>query len=293
MYLKLALSFAAAIVILKFISVIVGILYMHYEAAYRNKKLSSVWYICGLFFSFPTLIVFLATKKSFPGEDVKVCPQCGDKFFQRFEICPKCLIELPSVDSDEKITQKKRSRISGIIVIVLYSLIVILGCIFNSSIFDGILEDEFGYRIAVDGVYYDKMGNMYEDETDVLFYDEEGNAYFYAAVPSEIEPLSEDYYYMNESGDKFYELDCYVTADGWFYYDEDGSLYTINTDNMTEEEADEYFDEYIGSVLTDEYRYYYFPYTDGEGNVYYPAYEASWNAEGELITAENDASILE
>ena len=292
MYLVLAVIFAAAIIILKFMSVIFGILYMHYEAAHKNKKLSAVWYICGLFFSFPTLIAFLATKKSFPGEDVKVCPQCGDRFFQRFEICPKCLIELPSVDSEEKFKQKKLSKIFGITVLVLYSLIVILGCIFNSSIFDGILEDELGYRIAVDNVYYDMHGNAYEDEFDVLLYDEEGNAYFYAAVPSEIDPLSEDYYYMNESGDKFYELDCYVTAEGWFYYDEEGLLYTIDTDNMTEEEADEFFELYLGSVLTDEYRYYNFPYTDGDGNIYYPAYEASWNEYGELITAKNDVSIF-
>ena len=60
---------------------------------------------------------------------------------------------------------------------------------------------------------------------------------------------------------------------------------------MTQEELDEYYNDYIASY-DEGYRYYNYPYVDAEGNIYFCAYEASWNEKGELITAENDISAV-
>ena len=286
-------TFAIVIGALKLAAIIFGILYMHNTAAAKNYKLSPVWYICGVFFNFWTLVVFFAKSKTFPGEDTKVCPQCGDKFFSRFEICPKCLIELPEIDSDAKQKQKRLGKIFGIMVLVCYALIVIAGFVSN-GVMNEVAWEDFGYRIAVDGVYYDKQGNSYENEEDVLLYDEEGNVYFYTAIPSEVDPLSEDYFYVNEAGDRFYEFDCYVTEDGWFYCDKRGSIQSFEPDfdSMTDEELDAYYESKM-DVIFEEYRYYDYPYSDEDGNLYYYAYEASWNEKGELILAHNDTSLTE
>ncbi len=285
--------FGIVICALDLAAVIFGILYMHYTAAAKNKKLSPAWYVCGVLFSFWTLIVFLVKSKDFPGEDTKECPQCGDRFFSRFEICPKCLVELPPVNSEENQRKKNLGRIFGIMVLVCYVLIIAAGFVSNGVINNTEWED-YGFRISVDGVYYDKHGNSYENEEDVLLYDEEGNVYFYTAFQSEVDTLSEDYFYVNEAGDRCYEFDCYVTEDGWFYCDKRGSLYPYEPDfdSMTDKELDEYYEAQLDTMY-DEYRYYDYPYTDGEGNFYYCAYEASWNADGELILAHNDTSLTE
>jgi len=39
------------------------------------------------------------------------------------------------------------------------------------------------------------------------------------------------------------------------------------------------------------YKYYDTPYCDEDGNIYYWAAEASWNENGELITAKNDPTV--
>lgn len=285
--------FAVVIFALQLASDVFGILFMHYTASYKNKKLSPAWYVCGALFGLITVLVFLVKSKDFPGEDTKVCPQCGDRFYSRFEICPKCLVELPAINSEGKQKQKKLGKIFGVMVIVCYLLMGAAGFISNAVI-NNIDWEDYGFRIAVDGVYYDKQGNSYENEEDVLLYDEEGNAYFYTAIPSDIDPLSEDYYYMNEAGDRFYEFDCYVTEEGWFYCDKRGSLvpFEVDYDSMTDEELDAYYESQLDQ-LHEEYRYYDYPYTDDEGNLYYCAYEASWNEKGELILAHNDVSVTE
>ena len=73
MYVLLAVIFAAVIVIFKLASVIFGILYMHYDALHKNKRLSASWYVCGFFFSFldfnshkfNLLYIFLIMVKTF------------------------------------------------------------------------------------------------------------------------------------------------------------------------------------------------------------------------------------
>ncbi len=271
------------------LSIIFGLLFMHFSAKHRNQKLSTAWYVCGVLFGLWTVLVFLFKRKDFPGDKVKVCDQCGARFPENFKVCSNCVIDLPENNSEIKQKQKKLSRIFGSAVIVMLILETVFFGMFIGSIVNEVLNSDEQYRISVDGVFYDKKGNAYEDESRVLLYGEDGKVYKLISEASDDDVLSETYFYVSDTGEKYYELDCYVTEDGWFYCDKGGFLepYSEDTSDMTEEELDEYYENYIDGFY-DDYRYYDYPYVDAEGNIYYCAYEASWNEKGELITAEND-----
>ena len=283
------------VAILEILSIVFSLLFMHYSAKYRNKKLSVGWYICGVLFGLLTVVVFLIRRQDFPSPDSKICHQCGGSYPESFQVCPTCNIELPQINTDEKQKQKKRSRGFGTALIITYILSMAVGIVsgavaaynyFNvSDIYD------CDYRISVNGVFYDKMGNSYEDEDSVLFYDEDGHVYTYTVTEDDMSAYSQNY--VRDDGKKYYIYDCYVTEDGWFYCDKAMELetYCIDTSTMTEEELDEYYEDYLNYLDSDEeYKYYNYPYVDKKGNFYYCAYEASWNENGELITAENDVS---
>lgn len=280
------------------------ILFMHFSAQHRNHKLGIGWYICGVLFGPWTVLVFLLKRKDFPGPDLKVCPSCGNRCPVNYEVCNRCLVELPEINTEEKAKQKKLSKIFGIGIIVTYVVSVIIGAVMAASMAKNIMdivgnyenyEDYYGYieddRMAVNGVFYDKKGNSYENEDDVLLYDKEGRTYTYTEekVTAEEGYEYEEYYYVRDDGEKYYEYDCYVTADGWFYCDKGDLLeyYEPDTENMTKEEIDAYYKE---QMALDEapYKYYNYYLVDKKGNIYYCAYEASWNEKGELITAKND-----
>lgn len=290
--------FIPVIGVLEVLSVVFSIFFMHYSAKHRNYQLTLGWYICGVLFGFWTLIIFLIKRKDFPGPETKVCMQCGDKYPENFQMCSKCLIDLPVIDAEKKKKERKLSRVFGALIIITYiaTLVVgiIMGIMFSESILNGdYLYDEWlDNRIAVDGVFYDKMGNSYDKWEDVLLYDGEGRTYTYTV--EEIEN-PEDYifyfadnYYVRDDGVKYFVYDCYVTGDGWFYCDKAGLLEidSVDTDSMSEEELEEYYEGLIEA--SEEYKYYNYPYVDEDGNIYYCADEASWNEKGELITAEND-----
>ena len=285
--------FAVLTAVLSTAAIVFTLVYMHYYSKYANKKLSVLWYVFAVLFGGITLIVFLIEKKSFPGPDTKVCNQCGDRFASAFQICPKCLIELPVNNAVQKLKYKKISKISGIAVIITYVLSLIAGIILGAFMSDYITEYEYGdvhNRIAVNDVFYDKKGIAYENEDDVLLYDEEGRIYSLISEADEDEPFYEEYYYVRDDGEKYFLYDCYVSEDGWFFCDKAMQLvpYEEDTSSMTEEELDEYYNSLLESDYG--YRYYDYPSVDKNGTLYYYAYEASWNSYGELITAENDTT---
>ncbi len=290
--------FVSIIFVLEILSDVFSLLFMHYSAEYRNKKLSAAWYVCGVLFGFWTLIVFLVKRADFPGPDANVCALCGDTLDENTNMCPRCEIPLPEKNIEKKAKQKKYSFGFGIGVIAVYVISVIAGIAFGAMI----VSSEFGYsdypgfedlpdRIPVAGVFYDKNGIAYENEDDILFYGEDGKVYTYVEEEQEDEDgfVWYDCYYVCDDGSKYFEADCFVTADGWFYCDKAGVLepYSVDTSIMTEEELDEYYNSLIEADDI-EYKYYDYPYVDADGNIYYDAYEASWNEKGELITADND-----
>lgn len=112
-------------------------------------------------------------------------------------------------------------------------------------------------------VYYDAKGNEYTQSLMVKIYNEKGIPFDYARFQDFDEDGNTIYkgYYLDGSGRKLDAEYCFVNEDGVFVYNKD----------LEHEENDE-------AVF-----YYESPYTDGEGNNYYPATLASWNSDGELI----------
>ena len=288
-------AFLPVISVLEVLCIACSILFMHFSAQHRNQKLSLGWYICGVIFGLWTVIIFLIKRKEFPGPKTKVCYQCGRKFPDTFQMCTNCLIDLPEVNAEEKEKQRKLAKGFGIGLIITYVAALVVGIIMGATLFsdiDGLLD--MTDRIAVNEIFYDKKGNSYEDEKSVLLYDQEDRIYTYTEVEiTEDEWSYTDYYYVRDDGKKYSAYDCYVTEDGWFYCDmaHTFEMYCPDTENMSEEELDTYYQESI-EAAEGEYRYYKDNmYMDKDGNVYYNASEASWNEKGELITAENDVSL--
>lgn len=99
--------------------------------------------------------------------------------------------------------------------------------------------------------FYDRDGIEYTNEEDVLFYDAEGNVYN--------KVMDEDYLpnFVNvETGESYFGMLCYISEDGYLYYDEDNSL-----------------DRIKGSLNT---------YQDSTGKKYYDISTVHWDDLGNL-----------
>ena len=127
---------------------------------------------------------------------MKVCPFCGDKFPDVYQVCGRCLIELPENKEEEKKKENKLAKIFGSVFTATFSVgavvtvvALVMAAMYVFERIDGMetyLFDESN-RIsctAEDGsrVYYDKMGNAYEDGFDVPLYGKDGEVYTYLAV---------------------------------------------------------------------------------------------------------------
>lgn len=302
------------------------LLFMHFSAKYRNYKLSLGWYIAGFLFPLITAFVFLSKRKKFPGPKMKVCPFCGDKFPDVYQVCGRCLVELPENQQEEKKKEKLIAKISGWIfttlfaggaVVTVAALVITAMYIFDSI--DGLdptlLSDSSRIScLTEDGsrVYYDKKGNAYEDGYDVPLYGKDGEVYTYLVNEKVDEYGYTETYYVSESGDCYDSYYCYVDEDGYFFFDEDEKivypeyLYEDDYEDFDPDAVadklitappetfrgmiDFFIEEFFGAL---KYKYYNDYYVDEEDNKYYWAEEASWNEKGELITAENDPNPLE
>ena len=293
------------------------LLFMHFSAKHRNHKLSPGWYVAGVFFSPITALVFLSKRKKFPGANMKVCPICGDKYPEVYQVCGRCLIDLPENKEGEKKKEKSLSKVFGWLFVVIYvvtSIVTLAVATYTASYviekfggMEGLLNDSYRMMCTDENgnkVFYDKKGNVYESGLDVPLYGEDGEVYTFVTT-EEIDEYGEyKTVYVNEEGEEFISYLCYVTEDGFFYYDADDELVypEVEYEEDFEEDVydkeypedpdsikamiDLYFDEVIG--FYSDYRYYDDYLVDEDGTKYYWSDEASWNEKGELITAEND-----
>ncbi len=290
--------------VMSMLSVIFLVLYMNKTAKLKNQELGVGWYLCAFFFTLITAIVFASKSKKFPGETTKVCYQCGDRYPENFTMCTRCLIDLPVINKAHKEKQKKSAkRFCAAFWTVMTISIITIASVIGVSAYLGVemAEDIMSVgRIGVENesgdiVYYDKKGNSYENAEDVLLYDEEGEVYTYTVKEVDEDGyVYDDWFFVDSKGNEYPVYECYVTADGWFCYDEEYEIF-IDYSDVDEEEDEEYPDDYsFGDILSDvqneldNYRYYDDVYLDEEGNVYYSAETVSWNEKGEIITAEND-----
>lgn len=151
----------------------------------------------------------------------------------------------------KKIGKVKRSVLSFWISVGFFLLSVFFATASIVSLGAGIIKSE------IDGeplsIFYDVYGNEYEYTGDVPLYDQQGNKYTYQAEWFTIGN------YVTENGEILDGNCCYLSEDGWFYYDKNNEL------KQSE-------------------KLYYDYYTDGE-KLYY--------ALGKHVYWERDGSIYE
>lgn len=293
--------FSPIISVLNVLTLIFLILYMNYTAKYKNHDLSVAWYILGIFFPLPVAIAFAVKSKKFRHENTKVCSQCGDKFPETFTMCSRCLIDLPELDDPQRMKKKKLGKIFGVLFWVVTVIFVVVIGILVATVVDqtlGMIDGlDSSYRIGItdengETIYYDREGNTYTDPYAVLIYGKNGEVYTYTTITDDGTDEDAFYFentvYVDEEGNEYDPYNCYVDADGYFFYDENYEI--VWDDSDYDYEAEEDFEIDLDDLLAEDenYRYYQDRYTDGDGNIYYYADEVSWNEKGEIITAEND-----
>ena len=259
-----------------------AILFLYFSSKYRNHELTLKWYILAFFFPLITSIVYLSKRKRYDRNiGMKVCPSCGDKYPSNFQICSRCLVELPEVNEKKNSLNKKLSTVFLCLFIAVFILDLVGGAaVVGYSIkewsaeLDEISEslNEYPERISFedsegDIIYYDRNGEKNYDNLDFPLYDRNGNVYYFVLDEGKMG------FYKDDGKDNWNDAnfilneDCFVDEEGYFVIlDGDDPVKIVEEGK----EINYYFDT---------------PYTDGKGNLYYPALSASWNEKGELITS--------
>lgn len=283
--------------VISIIATVLLILNMHYFFKSQSRSISAGYVLGALFFPFITAIVFVCKKNEYRTDNYKICVSCGNKYPKEFVMCDSCLVDLPEKNEAESahyIKLHKRCQAGFWVVFVLSAIMSVAYIASVTSSIIGDFDDVWSLRISVENadgqkVFYDKKGNEYENEDDVIIYDKDGNEYVYKIIEEVCEDVVtedgetteepwtyDEYYYIDQNGEKYISYLCYVDEDGYFYFDEKDKL------DIGYDEEEFYYDD------VESYKYYNYPMIDKEGKHYYSADEASWNAKGELILEHND-----
>lgn len=245
----------------------------------KNQK-QAMWMVLTFFFPLIAGIVYACTRNKPPVNATKVCGTCGAVIDGSMTFCPHCG-NSNFVFSDNTTDMVKHKRTANVLFGVSvgsFVIAVILYCVFAFNIFSVALDDmpdsldgidiedfdfSYGYNEKYgytdekgNTVYYDRLGNAYNESEDVLYYDAHGNVYTYEA---------DEFAFESANDVEHYEDYCYVDADGYFYID------------VVAEESDSGMRE---TISYDENTGYY---ADKDGNTYYLAYEISWDKDGNLV----------
>ena len=130
----------------------------------------------------------------------------------------------PETSKDKKRVRSSRRLTVAAILIYILSLIIAVIAFVTSFASEIAIKSSDDYKDYVSLVNeeecYDRNGVKYDSGEDVLIYDKIGNEYHYAKADYGI-----NYYaYFDKEGNKF-DLDyCYISRDGYFYYDKNDSL---------------------------------------------------------------------
>ncbi len=275
------------------------ILHINYFFKAHSRSITAGYVLGAIFFPLITAIVFACKKNDYKTDNYKICVSCGNKYPKEFVMCDSCLIDLPEKNEAESSRYLKLHKRCQVGFWVVYVISIVASVVYIGGIVGGIMGDMgdmWSLRISVknengDMVFYDKKGNEYETEDDVIIYDKDGNEYVYKIIEEVCEDVVteegetteepwtyEEYYYVDQNGEKFISYSCYVDEEGYFYFDEKDEL------DIGYDEEEFYYDD------VESYKYYKYPMVDKEGNRYYSADEASWNEKGELILENNDPS---
>lgn len=147
----------------------------------------------------------------------------------------------PKTDKDKK--KVKRSRKLAIWAIFIYVVaIAVASVVIITTVASGAAMLITGDVSSSDSFnseeYYDMKGNVYDDEYKVVLYDKQGNSYHIEESPN---GWNYDTYFDQNTTE--YDMDlCYISRDGYFYYDKDSKLQ--NDDGLFTFEYDKiYLDE--------------------------------------------------
>lgn len=135
-----------------------------------------------------------------------------------------------AVKRDAKTSKDKRkirsSRRLAVAAVLIYVLSLIAALVaFLTSVASGIAlktddSSKNSFFQIFDEEYYDMNGVRYNKSEDVPIYDECGNEYHYAESPNGF-----NYFTYFDKDNKEYDIElCYISKEGYFYYDENNSL---------------------------------------------------------------------
>lgn len=122
-----------------------------------------------------------------------------------------------------------------------------------------IYTDDNGFiKYSFNGCFFDKQGLCYRTVEKIRYYTESGETYcYYSTVDSDnSDPETRKSYYLkNTDGETYPSDECFIDKNGWLVIDESGSI--SKTSNGT--------------------------YQNTAGEVFTPAFETSWDENGNLI----------
>lgn len=130
----------------------------------------------------------------------------------------------PETAEDKKRVKSSRKLTCAAVLIYVLSIIIALVALIT-NIASGIAmhssENHKGFISAIlEEAYFDRNGVKYDSREEVPLYDEYGNKYHYAKSSNGF-----NYYTYFDENDTEYDLAyCYISMDGYFYYDKDDSL---------------------------------------------------------------------
>lgn len=237
----------------------------------RNRVL---WMIGTFILSTITAIIYAFTdyRKKPETKQVKICCNCSFENDLNNSVCNVCGANQfrPAENANENIkTPKNAGKALCIIAVIFFIASFVFAGINSGTVIKHTIGNEallqihhYPYGMDDEKIYFDKKGNTYADEWDVLYYDENENTYLYTIENSYA------YFKNTKTGEKYPSYNCYVTTYGFLYYDSEEKIHSkIN-------------------MFADDFDSQYASYTDDEGNRYYPADSVSWDDEGILIDSQ-------
>ena len=127
-------------------------------------------------------------------------------------------------EDTKRVKSSRRLTVVAVIIYVLSFIIAIVA--FVTSVASGIAmhsgDDSKGIIASLfeEEEYYDRNGVKYDSGEDVPLFDKDGNEYHYAESPNGF-----NYYTYFDENDNEYDIEyCFISKDGYFYYDKDASL---------------------------------------------------------------------
>lgn len=231
------------------------------DATARDLKKGKTYAVLAFFFPVIVGIIYGCTRSKMAKIHPKICNNCCSHIDDNVTVCPYCSsTHFSKFYNDKSKKLKKSSVIFVVLAVVLYIASVVVGITAIVPLTESIIDGSSSYLDSVipddknplsEFAYYDREGNSYTNPDDVIFYAKDGTQYVY---------LRDDSYksfYVNtkDESEKYEAIKCYVDKDGYFVYDEDGSI-VIEDNLMTAKDSD--------------------------GNIYYPAEIVTWNSSGEI-----------